>query len=260
MSGFEKMTKAIILAAGKGTRMQSVDCDLPKVMRLAAGRPLLAHVLEALSFLEPRDTIIVVGYKKEQITQAFAQYCFAEQLEQKGTGHAVMAAFCELEGFGGDLVACCGDMPLIRRETYLALIETHRREGNSCTILSGTTPTPLPYGRIIRGAGGEFAGIVEDKDCTDEQKQIRELNSGVYVFGAPQLKEALSKLENNNSQGEYYLTDAPQIIKDGGGRVGVCMRELGDEIIGVNTPEQLLEVEVEIRARLKNIQTPDGGD
>lgn len=235
--------KAVILAAGKGTRLQSEGNTLPKVMRLAAGKPLLAHVLTALDFISPKNCVIVVGYKKECVMESFQGYGFAEQTEQLGTGHAVMAAFSSLDSYDGQLLVCCGDMPLIKRETYLALVETHNASGNVCTILSGTSELDLPYGRILRDEKGDFAGVVEDKDATTEQKAIKELNSGVYVFGAKSLRSVLSELKSDNSQGEYYLTDAPILLKKHGMKVGVCYRELGYEIIGVNTPEQLAQTE-----------------
>ena len=235
--------KAAVLAAGKGTRLQTEGVELPKVMRVAAGKPLLAHVLQALDFIPPEDTVIVVGYKKEAVIDAFPGYGFAVQEEQLGTGHAVMAAYSQLEGYCGSLLVCCGDMPLIKRETYLALVQEHRESGNACTILSGTSPLDLPYGRILRDAQGHFAGLVEDKDADPQQKQIRELNSGVYIFDAAALKAVLSQLKSDNSQGEYYLTDAPLLIRQKGLPVGVCYRELGYEIIGVNTLEQLRQTE-----------------
>lgn len=231
--------KAIILAAGKGTRLHSEGEDLPKVMRLAAGKPLLAHVLSALDFIPTQDCVIVVGYKKERVMEAFGDYVFAEQKEQLGTGHAVMAAYSVLDGYDGALLVCCGDMPLIKRETYLALFEEHKASNNACTILSGTSDIDLPYGRILRDASGSFCGMVEDKDASDEQKEIKELNSGVYVFDAQALKGVLSELKSDNAQGEYYLTDAPLLLMKRGLAVGVCKRELGYQIIGVNTPEQL---------------------
>ncbi|NCC69546.1 MAG: UDP-N-acetylglucosamine diphosphorylase, partial [Clostridia bacterium] len=215
----------------------------PKVMRVAAGKPLLAHVLCALDFISPQDCVIVVGYEKEKVIEAFPGYVFAEQKEQLGTGHAVMAAYSALEGYEGDILVCCGDMPLIRRETYLALIAGHAAAGNACTILSGTSSADLPYGRILRDDSGNFIGMAEDKDASIEQKAIKELNSGVYVFDAASLRGVLSELKSDNAQGEYYLTDAPALLMKKGLPVGVCRRELGYEIIGVNTPEQLRQTE-----------------
>ena len=235
--------KAVILAAGKGTRLQTEGSTLPKVMRLAAGKPLLGHVLNALDFIPANDCVIVVGYQKETVIEAFPNYIFAEQTQQLGTGHAVMAAFTKLEGFDGALLVCCGDMPLIKRDTYLALIEAHSTSDNVCTILSGSSELDLPYGRILRDENGNFSGMVEEKDATAEQKQIRELNSGVYVFNAILLRSVLSELKSDNAQGEYYLTDAPLLLQKHGHKIGVCFRELGCEIIGVNTLEQLKQTE-----------------
>lgn len=239
----QKQLKAVILAAGKGTRLQTEGNTLPKVMRVAAGKPLLAHVLTALDFIAPEDCVIVVGYKKESVIEAFPGYAFAEQTQQLGTGHAVMAAFSALSGYDGELLVCCGDMPLIKKETYEALVAAHLSSNNACTILSGEAAEALPYGRILRDEHGDFAGMVEDKDANEQQKAITELNSGVYVFNAKALQGVLSQLKSDNAQGEYYLTDAPMLLKNQGFSVGVCKRELGYEIIGVNTPEQLRQTE-----------------
>ena len=241
--------KAIVLAAGKGTRLRTEGEDLPKVMRLACGRPLLSYVLEGLSFLDAKDIILVVGYKKEHVLAEYGRYPHAVQEQQLGTGHAVLAAAPLLEGFDGAVLVCCGDMPLITRETYQALVDAHFREGNACTVLSSVTEKPLPFGRIIRDSGGAFLKIVEEKDCTPEEKAVTELNAGVYVFQAPLLLPALKKLKNNNAQGEYYLTDVPELLLKQGEKVGVCRRALGEEIVGVNTLEQLHEVERILRAR-----------
>ena len=235
--------KAVVLAAGKGTRLQTEGVDLPKVMREALGKPLLHYVLEGLGFINKEDITIVVGYKKEKVTDYFSGYGFAIQAEQLGTGHAVMSAKEALDGYDGAVLVCCGDMPLITRETYEALVKTHFEEGNVCTMLTGTSAEKLPYGRVLRDENGAFLRIVEEKDCTPEQKKIDELNSGVYVFDAQKLLPALSRLKNNNSQGEYYLTDVPYVLQAQGDKIGICKRELGYEIIGVNTVEQLNQVE-----------------
>lgn len=238
-----KPLKAIVLAAGKGTRMRTDGSDAPKVMRLARGEPLLHYVLQALSFIAPQDTVIVVGYQKEKVMEHFPAYCFAEQTEQLGTGHAVRAAFDALRDFDGDVLICCGDMPLIRKRTYEALVDSHRESGCLCTMLTGTSDLDLPYGRIERDGEGNFLRIVEQKDCSAEQLSIRELNAGVYVFDAKALWSALTRLKNDNASGEYYLTDVPDLLRQDGAALGVCTLELGNEIIGVNTPEQLAEVE-----------------
>jgi len=235
--------KVIVLAAGKGTRLQDGDSDAPKVMRRACGKPLLRHVLDALPFIEEKDVIIVVGYKKEDVIGCFGGYAFAEQKEQLGTGHAVMAARAELSGFGGAVLACYGDMPLIRTETYEELLKQHFEQGNDCTILTGETSLALPFGRIVRDEAGGFLHVVEERDCTPDELKITEMNTGVYVFRAPLLFVALGELKNDNSQGEYYLTDVPAIMRGAGGKIGLLKRDLGDEILGVNTQEQLAQVE-----------------
>lgn len=239
--------KAIVLAAGKGTRLQTEHCDLPKVLRTALGKPLLGYVLEGLRFLPREDIVIVAGYKRAMVEEAFAGYPFAVQEEQLGTGHAVACAKEAMAGYDGPVLVCCGDMPLMREQTYRTMFETHEREGNVCTILAATCTEDLPYGRILRRDDGTFDRVVEDKDCTPEQKKIRELNAGVYVFDAQKLFSVLGQLKNNNAQGEYYLTDAPKILQDEGGRVGVCAACTADEMLGVNTPAQLQAVEAYLK-------------
>ncbi len=239
-----KQIKAIILAAGKGKRLQQEGVDAPKVMRLAAGEPLLRHVLNALDFIPREDVTLVLGYKKEQVLAAFPQYPWAEQAEQLGTGHAAACGLQELGDYEGDVLVCAGDMPLLKKTTYEALVEEHRAAGNACTVLTGTADIPSKgYGRILRDEKGDFLTVVEDRDCTPEQAAINELNTATYCFNAADLRQALSLVRNENAQGEYYLTDVPAILKAQGKKVGVCCRHLGLEIIGVNTPEQLAQVE-----------------
>ena len=245
----EARVKAVVLAAGKGTRMHSESSDVPKVMRVVRGKPLLWHVLEALSFIEKKDIVIVVGYMKDTVINYFGAYGYALQAEQLGTGHAVMAARAELESFDGEILVCCGDMPAIKRDTYESFVSAHFEQKNDCTILTGESSIALPYGRVLRDEMGNFLEIVEDRDCTPEQLLIKELNSGVYMFNSGKLFEALHSLRNNNSQGEYYLTDVPWIMRDSGAQIGLHKRDLGDEIIGVNTPEQLAQVDEILSSR-----------
>ena len=235
--------RAVVLAAGKGTRLHSEREQLPKVMRLAGGRPLLAHVLDALPVRDPARVAIVVGYRKETVMAAFPAYRFAEQREQKGTGHAVMAAEAFIRAAAGPLLVASGDMPLVSRATYEALAAQHTAEGNDCTILVGSLPDGGAYGRILRDETGRFRCIREAKDCTDAERQVTEVNSGIYVFDPAKLLAALPQLTTRNAQGEYYLTDVPALLLESGGRVGLCVREMGKEINGVNTPEDLALVE-----------------
>jgi len=235
--------KALVLAAGKGTRLRTEGVNLPKVLRLADGKPLLHYVLSGLDFLPAEDVILVVGYEKEAVLAAFPQYPHAVQEIQKGTGHAVQCAAHLLEGFDGHVLICCGDTPLMKQETFRSLVDIHLREGNACTVLSAILPDGGNYGRVLREADGSFQRIVEARDCTPEQAAVREVNVASYLFRVPDLLASLSKLTTDNAQGELYLTDCPALIKAAGGRVGLCDTCSAREMLGVNTVEQLQEVE-----------------
>lgn len=241
--------KALVLAAGKGTRLRTEGINLPKVMRLANGKPLLHHVLTALDFLPEKDIILVVGYQKEAVLEAYPQYPHAVQEVQNGTGHAVQCATHLLEGFDGHVLICCGDTPLMQRSTFQSLVDLHRKEGNACTMLSSILDEGGNYGRVLRESDGSFKCIVEARDCTPEQAAVREVNVGAYLFHVPELLSALIQLKTDNAQGELYLTDCPAIIKAAGHRVGVCDTCSAQEMLGVNTVEQLQEVENILRAR-----------
>ena len=241
--------KALVLAAGKGTRLQTEGIDLPKVMRLADGKPLLHYVLTALDFLPPEDVILVVGWKKEAVLSAYPQYPHAVQEQLNGTGGAVRFAAPLLEGFDGHVIICCGDAPLMKKETFQALVQTHRENNNDCTLLSAHLEEGGNYGRVTREADGSFRAIVEDRDCTPEEKKITEVNTGTYVFRTAPLLESLGQLSQDNAQGEFYLTDVPAILKAKGLRVGLCDTCSPQEMLGVNTVEQLSEVEAILRAR-----------
>lgn len=232
-------TKAVVLAAGKGTRMMSETNQLPKVLRQACGKPLLHYVLKALDFIPVEDTILVGGYMRQLVFDAFPAYPNAVQDPQLGTGHAVMCAREHLEHFDGTVLVCYGDMPLLKKEIYQGLLDFHARTGACCTMLSGTCEEYLPYGRVLRDENGDFLRIVEDRDCTPEQKAIRELNVGIYAFDCQSLLGALDRLQNHNAQKEYYLTDVPAILRGDGKRVAVYTAALNEQILGVNTPEQL---------------------
>ena len=242
--------KAIVLAAGKGTRMQSEENNLPKVLRKVVDKPLLHYVLEALRFIPQQDTVLVVGYKHEEVETAFPNYPTALQDPQLGTGHAVACAKEHLQGFDGTVLVCYGDMPLLKQEVYEKLLQDHEEAGAKCTLLSGTCQEYLPYGRVVMGEDNGFIGVVEDRDCTPQQKEIRDLNVGIYAFDSKCLLESLSELKSNNTQNEYYLTDVPSIIQSKGGLVQVCKAVLNEQIIGVNTPEQLTQMEYYLSKRL----------
>ena len=231
--------KAIVLAAGKGKRLQSEKFNAPKVLREANGRALLSYVLENIDFIDQKDTTIVVGYMRDMVIEKTkGDYLFATQEEQLGTGHAVASAKEHFVDYDGPVLVLYGDMPMLKKETYAALARVHEESGADCTILTAVSESPLAYGRIIRESG-KIVDIVEQKDCNAEQLNIKELNVGVYVFNSKLLFENLSKLKNNNVQGEYYLTDVPKLFIAAGKKVEAYT--IGDtcEIYGVNTVEDL---------------------
>ncbi len=242
--------KAIVLAAGKGTRLMSEKFNLPKVLRELNGKPLLEYVLENINFVKPEDTVIIVGYMADKVRDAIApEYVTALQAEQKGTGHAVMSAEEALKDYDGDILILCGDMPLVRRESYQAAVEYHEKLGADMTLLTCEVDKPLPYGRIIRDENGSVVRIVEEKDATEEEKAIRELNPSIYVVKSKVLFEALKKLNSNNAQGEYYLTDVPGILIAEGKKVEACKVHTDYEMVGINTPEDLAFCEEVLKNR-----------
>ena len=197
----------------------------------------------ALDFLPQEDVILVVGWKREAVLEAFPDYPYAVQAEQHGTGHAVQCAAHLLTDPDSHVLICCGDAPLMTQETFRTLADTHLRSGNACTMLSAILDEGGNYGRILREADGTFACIVEARDCTPEQAQVREVNTGTYVFRVGDLLSVLDQLRTDNAQGELYLTDVPALIKAKGGKVGLCDTCAPQEMLGVNTVEQLQEVE-----------------
>ncbi len=231
--------KAIVLAAGKGKRLQSEKFNAPKVLREANGRALLSYVLENINFIEQKDTTIVVGYMREKVIEKTkGDYLFATQEEQLGTGHAVASAKEHFVDYDGPVLVLYGDMPMLKKETYESMVRVHIESGADCTFLTAVSESPLAYGRIVR-ENGKIVDIVEQKDCNAEQLNIKELNVGVYVFNSKDLFENLSKLKNDNAQGEYYLTDVPKLFIAAGKKVEAYT--IGDtcEIYGVNTVEDL---------------------
>jgi len=232
----------LVLAAGQGTRMNS---DLAKVLHPMAGKPLLGHVLQCLDDLGVGRVVVVVGHQRERVREAFAgtEVEWAVQAEQRGTGHAVLMAGPALEAFEGTLLVVCGDTPLLRASTLHELLEGHASSGCAATVLSMRLPDPRGYGRILRDTNGDLLGIVEERDADPAQKQIDEVNSGIYVFHYPALEQALGGLTANNTQGEYYLTDTMNLIRLAGKRVAVVCASDYRELLGINTPDQLREAE-----------------
>jgi bifunctional UDP-N-acetylglucosamine pyrophosphorylase/glucosamine-1-phosphate N-acetyltransferase len=232
--------KAVILAAGKGTRMES---DLPKVLHKVCDQTMVHYVIKAAKDAGATDVIVIVGYQGQLVKREIVDVVdFVEQREQLGTGHAVKCAKDKI-GTEGDTVILCGDTPLITAETIRKLREKHKHESNGVTVLSAMVDDPTGYGRIIRDDEGNFLRITEHKDCTEEELKVNEINSGMYVFNSEALSFSLEKITNDNSQGEYYLTDTIQIIKKSGLKVNAMQVNDVDEILGVNTKAQLAEAE-----------------
>ncbi|MCT4598417.1 MAG: sugar phosphate nucleotidyltransferase [Vallitalea sp.] len=232
--------KAVVLGAGKGTRLQSEKYNMPKVLRKAHGKSLLEYVLDALSFIKQEDITIVVGYKKEMVYEEIkGDYKFVSQDEQLGTGHAVMMAEGDFKDYKGPILVAYGDMPLYKKSTYEKMFEIHEKENATCTVLTAVIDNPPAYGRIIRNEEGNMTGVVEAKDCTEEQLAITELNVGVYVFDSEFLFENLKLLKNDNIQAEYYLTDIPKMVMDKGEKLVTHTIYNTNEVYGVNTVEEL---------------------
>ncbi len=241
----------IIMAAGKGTRMQS---ELPKVLHQANGRPLIDYVLDTANSLDPAKTVLIVGHQAESVKAAAARYrvCSALQEPQLGTGHAIMQAETHLRDFKGEILILSGDAPLVNAETLQKLIAFHRSRNGAATVLTAELHDPTGYGRIIRQEKSDgVLKIVEQKDASKEELVVREINSGVYVFNAQMLFQALGQINTNNAQKEYYLTDVFAICFQKGLRVYAFKTENPDEILGINTPEQLLEAEQLLRNHSK---------
>ncbi|MEI8033683.1 MAG: sugar phosphate nucleotidyltransferase [Chlorobiaceae bacterium] len=240
----------IIMAAGKGTRMKS---DLPKVLHKANGRPLIDYVLDASKTLSPEKVVLVVGHQAELVREATAGYGVTTALQepQLGTGHAVMQTETALRDFEGEVLILSGDAPLVNVETLQKLIDFHRSSSAEATVLTAELLDPTGYGRVVRKEKSDVVlKIVEEKDATEAERAIREINSGIYVFKAPVLFSALKRITTNNAQKEYYLTDVFGICFQSGQRVSAFMTDNPEEILGINTPEQLKEAEEVLLKRL----------
>ena len=247
---------AVILAAGKGTRMKSA---LPKVLHMVGGRPMLRHVMNAATQAGAKRTLVVVGFGGDQVQAeigAAAEYVV--QAEQLGTGHAMMQAQPALDGFGGTVLLLCGDTPLLTGKTLQQLVTAHQQSGAAATVLTATPADATGYGRILRDEAGRVVGIVEQKDATEAQKRIGEINTGIYCFEAVPLFAALAGLTCNNAQAEYYLTDVLAILAQAGQRVGAVEVTDFQETLGINSRLQLAEAEKILRQR-KLLELMDSG-
>lgn len=242
---------AIILAAGKGTRMKS---DLPKVLHEVAGKPMVWWVVQACKEAGADLCVVVVGYKGELVREALAGeegVAFVEQTEQLGTAHAAqMAEPVFADRAVSDIFVLAGDGPLIRGKTLARLLEVHRRTGAASTLATSVIEDPTGYGRIVRAADGGFSAIVEQKDATPEQLTINEVNPSYYCFRGDLLFKSIDQVGSNNSQGEYYITDCPGLLKRQGQTVTVVDAVPPEDVLSINTLDQLAEVDRILQARL----------
>ena len=232
----------IILAAGKGTRMNS---DLPKVCFELAGKSLIQRVLNTSIEMGADLIAIVVGYKKEMVIESIKKQDnihFAVQEFQKGTGDAVKCTENLFSNFTGNVFVLCGDVPLLRKKTLSEMLAVHTKENAKCTVLTMILDDPEKYGRIVRDDSGKVKEIIEYKDASDEIRKINEVNTGIYCFDSVELFNALQKLDNNNAQSEYYLTDVLNIIYNEGKPIESVILSDKYEATGINTKEQLEEL------------------
>lgn len=232
--------RAIVPAAGKGKRLQKISGALPKAMFHVGSRPMLEIVLENLSFIDPKDIFIVVGYGKEKILDYFGDsYSYAEQTQQLGTGHAVMSCAEAFREFDGTVLITFGDMPLFRHDEMLRMCLQHQENGADCTLMTAENPNLKLWARVLRDERGAFQAIVEGKDCTPEQAQIKELFSGVMAFNSRSLFSVLPQVGCANVQQEYYVTEVPELMVKQGMKVETYFTKDGDDLRGINTPEDL---------------------
>lgn len=241
------MVVVAILAAGKGTRMKS---NLPKVLHSLGGKSLVERVIESAEPLSPSRRLVIVGYQSTEVKTAMDSIYgveFVEQAVQLGTGHAIQQLLPHLEGYTGDLLILNGDVPLLRTETLKNLLQTHQENQNSCTILTAQLANPQGYGRVFRNSEGIVQKIVEDKDCTPNQRENDRVNAGIYCFNWPDLAKILPELQANNAQKEYYLTDAVTQV----GKVMAVDVKDHQEILGINDRLQLATANDILQKRIK---------
>lgn len=243
---------AIVLAAGKGTRMKS---ELPKVLVPVGGRPMVRYVIDALRAAGVSRIVVVVGYRADLVRDELADEPgveFAEQREQLGTGHAVMMCREALQSHHGPVVVVAGDSPMLQAESVATLLAApYGTSKAACVIGTVYRPDPHGYGRILRDEKGFFAGIVEEKDATPEQKAITEINVSTYVFDSRELLTALDQLRTDNSQREYYITDCPAILLAASKTVVAAPVLKPCEALSINNVDELAAVEQEL-ARVKS--------
>ncbi len=237
----------VILAAGKGTRMKS---KLPKVLHKAGGKSMVQHVLDAARSAGAKRNIVVTGFGGEMVREALGNQAeFVEQKEQLGTGHAVQQTADLLAGENGTVMVLCGDTPLLTGALLKKLYDEHVAAGAKATVLTAIMPDATGYGRIIRLADGSVARIVEHKDATEAERQVQEVNSGIYCFAARELFDSLKQVNNDNAQGEYYLPDVLEILKQQGEKIWAVAADDYESTLGINSRLQLAGAEKILRRR-----------
>jgi UDP-N-acetylglucosamine diphosphorylase/glucosamine-1-phosphate N-acetyltransferase len=232
----------IILAAGKGTRMKS---DLAKVLHPICGKPMLMYPVAVAREAGSEKIVVIIGHQASLVRDAFEDegLIFVEQREQLGTGHAVLQARESFRDDDGTILILCGDVPLLRPSTARALFEYHVSKKAVVTVLTVLRENPSGYGRVVKGERGEVLRIVEERDATEEEKKIREINSGIYCVESKFLFEAVAEIGCENTQGEYYLTDIVEIACRKGFPVRSFTVAEADEVMGINTPDDLKKAE-----------------
>ncbi len=241
------MVAVAVLAAGKGTRMKS---DLPKVLHLLAGKSLVGRVLDSCHLLQPERQLVIIGYQGQKVKQALSDRQnleFVEQKEQLGTGHAVQQLLKSLTNYQGELLVINGDAPLLRAETLQKLVEFHQKSKSAATLLTALLPDPQGYGRIVCNQDQTIHQIIEDRDCSSEQKLNNRVNAGIYCFDWQKLAQALPKLSTNNDQQEYYLTEVVDYLD----KVTAFDVEDYQEINGINDRLQLANAYDILQTRIK---------
>ena len=246
---------AIILAAGKGERMKS---DLPKVVHEVAGRPMVWWVVDAVRRAGAERIVLVVGHGAEHVRAVFAgddaDIDCVLQAEQLGTGHAALCAEPALADFDGDVLVLAGDGPLIHAETICAMRARQTETGAAATLATSIIEDPAGYGRVVRDAAGRFEAIVEHKNATPQQRAIREIYPSYACFDAKLLFDLLRKLGPDRLTGEYYLTDIPVMVRQAGGGVELVDAVPPEDVLSINTPEQLAQVDAILRSRMEAVE------
>ena len=242
----------VILGAGEGTRMKSC---LPKVLHKAAGKELISHVIDCMNgAVKMQKLVVVVGSGSDLVIEHLKKYSadYVFQKQRLGSAHALLQAKNKLKNLDGNLIVMCGDTPLVKAKTIKDLLKYHTKNKNTATVLSGMVENPFGYGRIVRNSKGNVVCIVEEKSATDEEKKIKEINSGIYCFDLKVLWKELGKVDNKNSKKEYYLTDVIEILNKDGYKTDAVALTTEEEILGVNDRKQLAVAEQILRERKNN--------